>query len=116
MLFRVRTGSETELRFARGAVAALLQADFSEVEVYRRQLDFAAFKRHGTGCAIVVDRTLASPAAFDARIPGAKLPVEGHGHGKLWLLLHGWESYLDDIERPFANHFPDPITLRISLT
>ena len=90
----------------------MLEADFDEADVYRRQLALAVLTRHDTGCSIVVDRTRAEPGAFDERIRGDVL-AEARGHGKLWMMLHVWEGYLDDLELLNHARFPDPATVRV---
>ncbi len=42
-------------------------------------------------------------------------PVEAFGHGRLQILLHGFEGYLDDLE--LLNHwrFPDPATVKVKV-
>lgn len=69
--------------------------------------------RHASGCSIAVDRSRAAPAPYDTRFPGARLPVEASGHGKLLVWLHGFEGYLDDLELLNASRFPEATTVRI---
>lgn len=109
----MKDGSEAELRRARAALERLLEADFPDASAYRAQLGFVTLRRHSTGCAIDVDRSLVAAAAFDARMPGARLPVDAGGHGKLSILLHGWDGYLDDLELMNARLFPEPSTLKV---
>lgn len=59
-----------ELGNARAILVRMLEADFDEAEIYRRQLALAVLTRHDRGCSIVVDRTRAEPGAFDERIRG----------------------------------------------
>jgi hypothetical protein len=111
----MRRGSEAELTRARAALVRLLDGDFPAAAAYRSQLEFVTLRRHGTGCAIELDRSLVPPAAFDDRMPGARLPVQARGHGKLRILLHGWQGYLDDVELLDASLFPEPATLNVSV-
>ena len=46
-----------ELGNARAILVRMLEADFDEAEIYRRQLALAVLTRHATGCSIAVDRT-----------------------------------------------------------
>jgi hypothetical protein len=39
--------------------------------------------------------------------------VDAFGHGKLWIMLHADEGYLDHLELLDAAVFPDPETLKI---
>lgn len=101
-----------ELDNARAILAKMLEGDFDGAETYRRQLAVADLVRHETGCAIQVDRSRAEAAPFTARIPGDVL-AEAGGHGKLWLMLHVYEGYLDDLELVFHQRFPNPATVRV---
>lgn len=111
----MRAGSEPELRRARAALERLLEADFPGAEAYRQQLEFVTLRRHDSGCAVEVDHSLVAPAQYEARAPGSRLPVEAQGHGKLWIMLHGWQGYLDDLELLDAHVFPEPDTLKVSV-
>jgi hypothetical protein len=105
----------SEIVNARAILARMLGADFEGADAYRRQLDAATLTRHGTGCRIVVDRSRAGPASYDEQFPSARLPVDAFGHGKLMVLLHGHEGYLDDLELLNAARFPEPVTVRIKV-
>ena len=98
---------------AKQVLKLMLDLEFDGAAAYRRQLDVAELRRHATGCAIEVERSRTGPAAFDATVPGARLPVEATGHGKLLIWLHGFEGYLDDMELLNADQFPEPATVRI---
>lgn len=103
-----------QLDRARSILARMLSADFPEADVYRAQLDVASLHLHETGCRITVDRERAAPAVLDvATHPSQKLPVDAFGHGKLWIILHAHEGYLDDLELLDAGLFPRPETLTI---
>ena len=95
------------------ALQKMLERDFEGAPAYREQLEVAQLRRHATGCGIEIDRSRAAPAPFDPAFPADCLPVEASGHGKLWILLHVFEGYLDDLELLDAAQFPDPATLRI---
>jgi hypothetical protein len=101
---------------AKLVLSLMLDLDFEGAEAYRRQLERARLTRHETGCSIEVDRARPAPAPFDAAHPGARLPVEAAGHGKLLVWLHGFEGYLDDLELLNGSRFPDPATVRIRST
>jgi hypothetical protein len=98
---------------ARAVLVLMLDFAFDGAEAYRRQLHAAELRRHETGCSIAVDRSRATPADYDARLPAARLPVQASGHGKLLVWVHGHEGYLDDLELLNASRFPDPSTVRI---
>lgn len=103
-----------ELRRARLILERLLELDFPGAPACRRQIKHAALERHATGCTIEIDRSRVPPAGFDGAMPDARLPVEGHGHGELWLLLDGREGYLDDLELINASRFPEPSTVKVA--
>ena len=105
-----------DLAAAERVLSLMLDLDFEGAHEYRRQLDVAVLRRHETGCSIEVDRSRAAPASFDPEHPGARLPVEAAGHGKLLVWLHGFEGYLDDLELLNGSRFPDPATVRIRST
>ena len=98
-----------DLDNARGILVKMLEPDFDEVEVYRRQLAVAELRRHETGCSIEVDRARAAPASY----LGGNVVAEAFGHGKLWMMLHAVEGYLDDLELLDHARFPDPATVRV---
>lgn len=102
-----------DLAQAREIVARMLDFDFPGAEAYRLQLRAARLTRHETGCAVEVDRSRAGRAPYDDQCPAARLDVEGAGHGKLLVWLHGFEGYLDDVELLNARRFPDPATVRV---
>ena len=106
----------SDLVRAKAVLGLMLDLDFEGAETYRHQLESAELTRHETGCSIAVDRSRAGPAPYDERIPGARLPVEASGHGKLLVWLHGFEGYLDDVELLNATRFPDPASVRIRST
>lgn len=106
-------GWVSDLERAKAVLALMLDFDFEGAAEYRRQLEVAELTRHETGCTIAVDRSGAAPALYDKRIPGARLPVEASGHGKLLVWLHGFEGYLDDLELLNASRFPEATTVRI---
>jgi len=102
-----------ELTRVRAILNHMLDADFPEAEIYRSQLAVASLRLRETGCQIVVDRQRAAPATFNAARPSEKLAVEAFGHGKLWIMLHAHEGYLDDLELLDAAAFPRPEQLKI---
>lgn len=89
----------------------MLALEFESVEIYRTQLAAAEITRHDTGCSIEVDRSRAPAAPYAERWPSDVL-LEASGHGKLWLMLHVHEGYLDDLEMVFSKRLPDPWTIR----
>ena len=98
---------------AKAILEVMLSADFSGASEYRSQLKVATLARHETGCGITVDRTAAPAAPFDPDYPSAALPVQAFGQGKLWLLLHSHDGYLDDLELVDARRFPQPDTVKV---
>ena len=101
----------TELDAARAILAAMLEGDLDDANTYRRQLDASELVRHETGCAIQVDRSKVEAAPRTG--PGrADVLAEAEGHGKLWLRLHVYDGYLDDLELENHNRFPDPMTVK----
>lgn len=101
-----------DLGRAQAILTKMLELDFDEGEIYRRQLAVAGLVRHETGCSIKVDRMRAGPAPYDSNGKGDVL-AEAHGHGKLWIILHVYEGYLDDLELLNHARFPDPATVRV---
>jgi hypothetical protein len=85
---------------------------FDGADIYLRQLEVAELVRHETGCSIRVDRARAEPAPYDAQHKGDVI-AEARGHGKLWLMLHVYEGYLDDLELLNHSRFPDAATVRV---
>lgn len=90
----------------------MLQGDFDGADTYRRQLSASELVRHETGCAIQVDRSKVEPAPGMGGSRG-DVVAEAKGHGKLWLRLHVYDGYLDDLELGNHNRFPDPTTVRV---
>lgn len=107
----VHDAGVADLENAQAILRKLLEVDFDGADAYRRQLAVADVVRHETGCAIRVDRSRAKAASFSEQTPGDVI-AEATGHGKLWLMLHVYEGYLDDLELVFADSFPDPTTVR----
>lgn len=105
--------STEELIRVRSILTRILESDFPEAQTYRSQLEVASLHRHETGCRIVVDRERAAPAIFDPAHPSQKLAVDAFGQGKLWIMLHTHEGYLDDLELLDAAAFPSPETLKV---
>ena len=65
-----------------------------------------------TGCAIHVDRAKVEAAPSTGPSRGDVL-AEARGHGKLWLRLHVYDGYLDDLELENHNRFPDPTCVEV---
>ena len=95
-----------DLPRARAILSEMLACEFAGADAYRAQLEVAELRRHDTGCGLEVDRSRAPAGPFDLHSPGEAL-VEGFGPGKLWLALHAWEGYLDDLELLDAGRFPE---------
>lgn len=102
-----------ELGRARAILTAMLAQDFPGAREYREQLTVATLVCGPAGCNIDVDRERSSPAPYDVDHPGARLPVEATGHGKLWIILHGFEGFLDDLELVSGKEFPPLETIRV---
>ena len=103
----------SDVERARVILSMMLDFEFEGSQAYRNQLNVAELHRHATGCGITVDRSRVGPAPYDPRVPGARLPVEAAGHGKLLVWVHGFEGYLDDLELLDAGKFPSPDTIRV---
>ncbi len=97
---------------AKAILTKMLEREFDEAAIYRRQLAVADLVRHDTGCSINVDRVRAAQGSYDESIK-ADVLAEARGHGKLWIMLHVYEGYLDDLELVDHARFPDPATVRV---
>lgn len=106
----------SDLADASAVLSLMLDCDFDGSDAYRRQFDAATLTRHATGCSIVVDRSQAAPAEFDAARPAARLPVEATGPGDVRIWLHASDGYLDDLELLHGSRFPDPATVQVRST
>jgi hypothetical protein len=101
-----------DLGNAKAILTKMLERDFDEAAIYRRQLAVADLVRPDTGCSINVDRARAARGLYDESVKGDVL-AEARGHGRLWIMLHVYEGYLDDLELVNHARFPDPATVRV---